>query len=124
MHVEQGGLAALPWAHLTTVAAVAPARVPAVATSTLVLLIFAIVLGLFGVAFAALGLSNERAYWSQRDPSGDSRAEATHLGTIIRRAGKLAVGEVRAPLRVAAIGVLMCYLALGFGVIALLTAVL
>ena len=124
MNVDDGGRSTLPWAHLTNVAAFAPAKVPAVATSTLVLLIFAIVLGLFGVAFAALGLSNERAYWSQRDPSGDARAEATHLGKIIRRAGSLAVGEVRSPLRVSAIGFLMFYLALGFGVLALLTAVL
>lgn len=94
------------------------------ATSTLVLLIIAIVLALFGVAFTALGLSNERAYWSQRDPSGDPRAEATGLGAIIPKAFSLAAGEVRASLRVAAIGVLMCYLALGFGVLAILTAVL
>jgi hypothetical protein len=95
-----------------------------VETSTLVLLILAIVVALFGAAFIALGLSNERAYWAQRDPSGDSRQEATSLSSILPRAGRLAVGEVRAPLRVAAIGVLMCYLAIGFAILAALFAVL
>lgn len=94
------------------------------ATPTLVLLILAIVLALFGVAFIALGLSNERAYWAQRDPSGDSRAEATRLSAILRQAPRLAVGEARAPLRVAAIGVLMCYLAIAFALIGLLAAIL
>ncbi len=94
------------------------------ATSTLVLLVLAIVLALFGVAFTALGLSNERAYWSQRDPSGNSREESTRLAAIVARAGSLAVGEVRAPLRVAAIGVLMCYLAIGFAVVGALTELL
>jgi hypothetical protein len=94
-----------------------------VATPTLVLIILAIVLALFGIAFIALGLSNERAYWAQRDPSGDSRAEATGLASVVTRAGRLAFSEARAPLRVAAIGVLMCYLALAFAVIAFLTAI-
>lgn len=94
------------------------------ATSTLVLLILAIVLALFGVAFTALGLSNERAYWSQRDPTGNAREESTRLAVIVSRAGRLAVGEVRAPLRIAAIGVLMCYLAIGIAVVAALTELL
>jgi len=93
-----------------------------VATATLVLVIIAVILAIFGIAFVALGMSNERAYWSQRDPSGDARQDATRLSAVIRGAGRIAAGEVRAPLRVAAIGVLMCYLAAGFAVIALLTA--
>ncbi len=86
----------------------------------LVLLIFGIVLGLFAAAFIALGLSNERAYWSQRDPSGDARTDATKLGAIVRNAGHFATGEYRAPLRVVAIGVLMGWAALAALVVALL----
>jgi hypothetical protein len=81
---------------------------------------FAVILFLFGLVFVGLGMSNERAYWSQRDPSGDSRKDATKLPAVIRHAGHFAAGEYRAPLRVAAIGVLMCEIALGFAVIALI----
>jgi hypothetical protein len=80
--------------------------------ASLVLIIFAIVLGLFGLAFAFYGESNERAYWSQRDPSGDPRKEATPLSKIFKNAWHFATGEYRAPLRIAAIGVLMIWLAL------------
>ena len=73
--------------------------------------VFAIALALFGAAFAWLGMSNERAYWSQRDPSGDPRREATPFRTVLARAGHFATGEYRAPLRVAAIGVLLWYAA-------------
>ena len=78
---------------------------------------------LFGAAFVVLGMSNERAYWSQRDPSGDSRTDATKLSAIIRRSGHFAAGEYRAPLRIAAIGVLMCELAIAFAVIAVIATV-
>jgi hypothetical protein len=90
---------------------------------TLVFIIIAVCLAAFGGAFVALGLSNERAYWSQRDPSGDPRTDATPLSAIVARAGHFAAGEYRAPLRVAAIGVLMCYLAIAFAVIGLITEV-
>lgn len=86
--------------------------------ATLVFVIIAIVLGLFGVAFTAFGMSNERAYWSQRDPSGDPRKEATPLGKVIKQAWHFATGEYRAPLRIAAIGVLMVWLAVAFAVLA------
>jgi hypothetical protein len=92
-----------------------------VSTSTLVLIIIAVCLAAFGGAFVGLGLSNERAYWSQRDPSGDPRTDATPLRAIIARAGHFATGEYRAPLRVAAIGILMCYLAIAFAIIGLIT---
>jgi thiosulfate reductase cytochrome b subunit len=91
-----------------------------VPTAALVFWIIAIVLAAFGVVFAILGLSSERAYWSQRDPSGDARTDATKLSAIIKRAGHFAAGEYRAPLRIAAIGVLMCELALAFAIIALI----
>ena len=89
-------------------------------TAALVLWIIAIVLVAFGIVFAILGLNSERAYWSQRDPSGDARTDATKLSAIVRRAGHFATGEYRAPLRIAAIGVLMCEIALAFAVVALI----
>ncbi len=92
-------------------------------TAALVFWMFALMLFLFGAAFVVLGMSNERAYWSQRDPSGDSRTDATKLSAIIRRSGHFAAGEYRAPLRIAAIGVLMCELAIAFAVIAVIATV-
>jgi hypothetical protein len=91
-----------------------------VSTAALVFWIIAVVLFLFALLFVVLGMNSERAYWTQRDPSGDARTEATPLSAVIRRAGHFATGEYRAPLRIAAIGVLMGELALGFGVIALI----
>ena len=91
---------------------------------SLVLLIFGIVLGLFAAAFIALGLSNERAYWSQRDPQGDPRRDATSLAQVVKRAGHYATGEYRAPLRVAAIGVIMIWLAIASALIGILVEVL
>ena len=88
-------------------------------TTAVVLWMFAAVLGAFGLVFAGLGLNSERAYWTQRDPSGDARKEATPLHTIIRQAGHYATGEYRAPLRIAAMGVLMCEVALAFAVAAI-----
>jgi hypothetical protein len=91
-----------------------------VSTAALAFWIIALVLVAFGVVFVALGLNSERSYWLQRDPSGDARTEATKLSAIVRRAGHFATGEYRAPLRIAAIGVLMCELAIAFAVIALI----
>lgn len=79
----------------------------------------AFVLALFGVAFALIGQNSERGYWSQRDPSGNARQEATSLLTIMRRAAHYAAGEYRAPLRIMGIGILLVEVALGFGAIAL-----
>lgn len=92
--------------------------------TALTLIILGICLALFGVAFIALGMSNERAYWSQRDPQGDPRRDATPLAQIIKRAGHFAAGEYRAPLRVAAIGVIMIWMAVASAVIGLLVEVL
>lgn len=78
----------------------------------LTLLIFAIVLAIFAAAFIMLGMSNERAYWSQRDPSGDARHDATPLAEIAKHTLHYAAGEYRAPLRVVAIGILMWWIAL------------
>lgn len=86
--------------------------------AALVFWIIALVLAAFGVVFVVLGQSSERAYWSQRDPSGDARRDATSLGTVARRAGHYAAGEYRAPLRITAIGVLMLEIAVAFAVVA------
>lgn len=88
-------------------------------TAALVLWFFALFLFLFGVVFVILGMNSERGYWTQRDPSGDARKEATPLGHVVAHAGHIATGEYRAPLRIAAIGVLLWYVAIGFAVIAL-----
>ena len=93
-------------------------------TGVVVLWTFAIVLALFGLAFVWTGLNGERGYWSQRDPHGNARADATKFPTIMRKAFTFAVGEVRAPLRIAAIGVILIYAAVAFAVIALITSLL
>lgn len=92
--------------------------------TAIVLIVLAVALAAFGVAFAALGMSNERAYWSQRDPHGDPRRDATPFSTVARRAMHYASGEYRAPLRVVAIGVLMLWIAAACLVIGILVAVL
>ena len=82
--------------------------------------VIAIVLAIFGVLFVVVGMASERSYWMQRDPSGDAAREATRLSVIIRHAGRLATGEIRAPLRIAAIGVILIVLAVVSAIIALL----
>jgi thiosulfate reductase cytochrome b subunit len=94
-----------------------------VSTAALVFWIIAAILFAFGVVFVALGLNSERAYWTQRDPSGDARTEATSLAAIIKQSGHFAAGEYRAPLRIAAIGVIMCEIAIGFAIIAVIATV-
>ncbi|MGI9136445.1 MAG: hypothetical protein ACR2JS_05210 [Candidatus Nanopelagicales bacterium] len=92
--------------------------------TALTLIILAICLAAFGIAFIALGMSNERAYWSQRDPQGDPRRDATPLAQVVKRAGHYAAGEYRAPLRVAAIGIIMIWLALASAIIGVLVEIL
>jgi hypothetical protein len=82
--------------------------------------IFAIALALFGLVFVLLGLSSERGYWSQRDPSGNAKAEATKFSKVYANAFRYAAGEYRAPLRIAAIGVVLWYLAAICVVVAIL----
>lgn len=91
--------------------------------AAVVLLTLAVVLAVFGTVFVALGMSSERAYWSQRDPAGDPAREATSLGTVVRRAFPLAVSDSRAPLRIAAIGVVMWWIAVGCAVVGALLAI-
>lgn len=92
-------------------------------TTALVFWIIALVLLAFAAVFVVLGLNSERAYWSQRDPSGNARSDATPFSAILRRAGHYATGEYRAPLRITAIGVLMGEIAVGFAVIAIIATI-
>ena len=82
--------------------------------------VLALFLALFGAAFAYFGMSSERAYWYQRDPQGDPAHEATPFGSVARRAFRLAVAETRAPLRIAAIGVVLWWVALACLIVALI----
>ena len=81
-----------------------------IATETVVF--FAIGFVIFGLVFVLFGMSSERGYWSERDPSGDAQKAATGFHTVYHRAFKIAAGEYRAPLRIAAIGVVLWYFAL------------
>lgn len=81
---------------------------------------FGLFLVLFGIAFAVLGMNSERSYWAQRDTHGDPRKDATPFSTIVKRAGKYATGEFRAPLRIAAIGVILIYIGIAFFILGLL----
>jgi hypothetical protein len=88
--------------------------------AAVVLLTLAVVLAVFGGVFAYLGMSSERAYWSQRDPSGDPNREATPFRTVVVRAFPIAASDQRAPLRIAAIGVVMWWIAAASAAVALL----
>jgi hypothetical protein len=92
-------------------------------TGVIVLWTFAVVTALFGVAFIWTGLNGERGYWTQRDPHGNSSADTTKLPVIVRNAFKYAAGEVRAPLRIAAIGILLVYVSVVFAVLAIITSI-
>ena len=91
--------------------------------AAITLWIFAFVIASFGVGFTGAGLANERAYWSQRDPHGNARAEATRQPTVLRHAFTYATGEYRAPIRVAAIGVILVYIAVAFAVAAIIVGI-
>ena len=79
--------------------------------AVLVFLIIAVALALFGLAFVWLGMSSERAYWFQRDPHGDPAHEATPFAGVAKRSFSIAFSDTRAPLRIAAIGVIMWWCA-------------
>lgn len=78
-----------------------------VAVITLVLL--GVFLILFGIAFALYGMSSEKAYWFQRDPHGNPAHEATPFRKVYTHAFAIAVSNERAPLRIAAIGIVLVY---------------
>ena len=77
-----------------------------------------IFLVIFGVAFALYGMSSEKAYWFQRDPQGNPAREATPFRKVYTHAFPIAVSDERAPLRIAAIGVVLVY----FGIASLIAA--
>ncbi|MFM1965863.1 MAG: hypothetical protein RL134_1588 [Actinomycetota bacterium] len=78
--------------------------------TVLVFLILGIFLILFGLGFAFYGMSSEKAYWFQRDPQGNPAREATPFRKVYTHAFAIAVSDERAPLRIAAIGVVLIYL--------------
>jgi hypothetical protein len=55
-------------------------------------------------------MSSEKAYWFQRDPQGNPAREATPFRKVYTHAFTIAVSDERAPLRIAAIGVVLIYL--------------
>jgi hypothetical protein len=81
-----------------------------VSITVLVFLILGIFLILFGLGFAFYGMSSEKAYWFQRDPHGNPAREATPFRKVYTHAFAIAVSDERAPLRIAAIGVVLIYL--------------
>jgi hypothetical protein len=81
-----------------------------VSITVLVFLILGIFLILFGLGFAFYGMSSEKAYWFQRDPQGNPAREATPFRKVYTHAFAIAVSDERAPLRIAAIGVVLIYL--------------
>lgn len=78
--------------------------------TAIVFVILGAFLALFGIAFALYGMSSEKAYWFQRDPQGNPSREATPFGKVYTHAFAIAVSDERAPLRIAAIGVVLVYL--------------
>lgn len=78
--------------------------------TVLVFLLLGIFLILFGLGFAFYGMSSEKAYWFQRDPHGNPAREATPFRKVYTHAFAIAVSDERAPLRIAAIGVVLVYL--------------
>lgn len=87
--------------------------------TVIVLLLLGTFLILFGIAFALYGMSSEKAYWFQRDPKGNPSREATPFRKVYTHAFAIAVSDERAPLRIAAIGVVLVYL----GIVSLLLSV-
>ena len=87
--------------------------------TVIVLLLLGTFLILFGIAFALYGMSSENAYWFQRDPKGNPSREATPFRKVYTHAFAIAASDERAPLRIAAIGVVLVYL----GIVSLLLSV-
>ena len=93
------------------------------AITIIVFVILGVFLALFGIAFALYGMSSEKAYWFQRDPQGNPAREATPFRKVYTHAFTIAVSDERAPLRIAAIGVVLVYLGIASLVIAGIFAV-
>ena len=87
--------------------------------TVIVFLLLGAFLILFGIAFALFGMSSEKAYWFQRDPKGNPSREATPFRKVYTHAFAIAVSDERAPLRIAAIGVVLVYLGIASLLLAL-----
>jgi hypothetical protein len=81
-----------------------------VSVTVIVFLLLGAFLIIFGLVFALYGMSSEKAYWFQRDPQGNPAREATPFRKVYTHAFAIAVSDERAPLRIAAIGVVLIYL--------------
>lgn len=92
--------------------------------TVLVFVLLGIFLILFGLGFAFYGMSSEKAYWYQRDPQGNPAREATPFRKVYTHAFAIAVSDERAPLRIAAIGVVLVYLGLASLILSLVFAVI
>ena len=91
---------------------------------TFALLFTGLVLAVFGVAFVALGVVNDRSYWSQRDPSATPGSEGVGVGGLVTNAWSYAVHGKRPSLRIGGMGVLLVAAGALVAVIGVLTAVL
>ena len=80
----------------------------------------ALFLAIFGVVFMLYGMSSEKAYWFQRDPQGNPAHEATPFRRIYTHFWRIAISNERAPLRIAAIGVTLVYLAIASLILAVI----
>ncbi len=85
-------------------------------------LLLGIFLILFGIGFTLFGMSSEKAYWFQRDPHGNPAHEATPFRKVYTHAFAIAVSDERAPLRIAAIGVVLVYLGIASMIAAVVLA--
>lgn len=91
--------------------------------TVIVFLLLGAFLILFGIAFALYGMSSEKAYWFQRDPKGNPSREATPFRKVYTHAFAIAVSDERAPLRIAAIGVVLVYLGVASLLLSLVFAI-
>jgi len=94
-----------------------------VSVTVITFLLLGVFLVLFGLGFAFYGMSSEKAYWFQRDPKGNPAREATPFRKVYTHAFAIAVSDERAPLRIAAIGVVLIYLAIVSFIIAGIAAI-
>ena len=88
---------------------------------TAALLLTALFLALFGIAFVVLGLVNEKSYWSQRDPSAVPGSEGVRLPELTRHFWDYAVHGKRPSLRIGGIGIVLILIAAVCAVLGLLT---
>ena len=91
---------------------------------TFALIFTGLVLAVFGIVFVALGVVNDRSYWSQRDPSAAPGSNGVSAGELVRHAWSYAVGGKRPSLRIGGMGVLLLAAGVIVAVIGVITAVL